>query len=38
MFDLNREHDTTLVLVTHDAEIAKRCGSRIALKMEGQVE
>jgi len=38
MFDLNREHDTTLVLVTHDAEIAKRCGSRIALKMGEQVE
>ncbi|MHB1299737.1 MAG: ABC transporter ATP-binding protein [Burkholderiales bacterium] len=38
MFELNREHDTTLVLVTHDAEIAKRCGSRIALKMGEQVE
>lgn len=38
MFDLNREHGTTLVLVTHDAEIAKRCGSRIALKMGEQVE
>ncbi len=38
MFDLNREHDTTLVLVTHDAEIAQRCGSRIALKMGERVE
>ena len=38
MFELNHEQNTTLVLVTHDAEIAKRCGSRIALKMGEQVE
>ena len=29
MFDLNREQGTTLVLVTHDAELAKRCDRRI---------
>lgn len=25
LFDLNRAHDTTLVLVTHDADLAKQC-------------
>lgn len=25
LFDLNRDSDTTLVLVTHDSELAKRC-------------
>ncbi|HEX6614434.1 MAG TPA: ABC transporter ATP-binding protein [Rhodanobacteraceae bacterium] len=25
LFDLNREHHTTLVVVTHDAELAERC-------------
>ncbi len=38
MFDLNREQHTTLVLVTHDPEIAKRCGRSIRLKMGNQVE
>ncbi len=38
MFDLNREQNTTLVLVTHDPEIAKRCGRSIRLKMGNQVE
>ena len=31
MFRLNRERDSTLVLVTHDAAIADRCGRRIGL-------
>ena len=33
LFDLNREHGTTLVLVTHDEELAGRCQRR--LNMEG---
>ncbi|TSE36443.1 ABC transporter ATP-binding protein [Tepidimonas charontis] len=32
MFDLNREHGTTLLLVTHDAAIARRCERRIAIE------
>ncbi len=31
MFRLNREHATTLVLVTHDEEIGGRCARRLAL-------
>jgi putative ABC transport system ATP-binding protein len=31
MFRLNREHGTTLLLVTHDANIASRCERRISL-------
>jgi putative ABC transport system ATP-binding protein len=31
MFELNRERGSTLVLVTHDAEIASRCARRIEL-------
>ena len=31
MFRLNRERGTTLVLVTHDAQLASRCGRRLAL-------
>jgi putative ABC transport system ATP-binding protein len=31
MFRLNREHGTTLVLVTHDAGLASRCGRRLSL-------
>ncbi len=38
MFELNREKQATLVLVTHDAEIAKRCGRTIRLKMGVQLE
>lgn len=32
MFDLNREHGTTLVLVTHDEQIAHRCDRRIRIE------
>ena len=31
MFDLNRERDTTLLLVTHDERLAARCGRRLQL-------
>jgi putative ABC transport system ATP-binding protein len=31
MFDLNREHNTTLLLVTHDEKLAARCGRRLRL-------
>ena len=31
MFRLNREHGTTLVLVTHDVALASRCGRRLSL-------
>jgi putative ABC transport system ATP-binding protein len=31
MFDLNREHRTTLLLVTHDDKIAARCTRRLSL-------
>ncbi len=31
LFALNREHSTTLVLVTHDATLAARCGRKLAL-------
>jgi putative ABC transport system ATP-binding protein len=29
LFEMNRERNTTLVLVTHDAELAKRCDRRL---------
>jgi putative ABC transport system ATP-binding protein len=32
MFELNREQGTTLLLVTHDAAIAKRCERRITIE------
>ncbi|GMV02063.1 MAG: ATP-binding cassette domain-containing protein [Burkholderiaceae bacterium] len=31
LFELNREADATLVLVTHDPALADRCGQRLAL-------
>jgi putative ABC transport system ATP-binding protein len=36
MFELNREQNTTLVLVTHDRGIAERCDRRITIAA-GQV-
>jgi putative ABC transport system ATP-binding protein len=36
LFALNRDHRTTLVLVTHDAQLAARCQRRIELQ-EGRV-
>jgi putative ABC transport system ATP-binding protein len=32
MFRLNREHGTTLLLVTHDANLASRCERRLSLE------
>ncbi|MFO1356980.1 ATP-binding cassette domain-containing protein, partial [Plasticicumulans sp.] len=32
MFDMNREAGTTLVLVTHDAEIAARCQRQLHIE------
>ena len=29
LFEMNRERGTTLVLVTHDHELAKRCDRRL---------
>jgi putative ABC transport system ATP-binding protein len=31
LFDLNREHGTTLLLVTHDEDLARRCDRRLEL-------
>lgn len=31
MFELNREHGTTLVLVTHDEDLSRRCSRQIRL-------
>ena len=31
LFELNREHGTTLVLVTHDEQLASRCERRLHL-------
>ncbi|MFO1319984.1 MAG: ATP-binding cassette domain-containing protein [Burkholderiales bacterium] len=31
MFDLNREHGTTLILVTHDEGLSRRCARRLRL-------
>ena len=31
MFRLNREHGTTLLLVTHDTGLAGRCARRLSL-------
>ena len=31
LFELNRENDTTLVLVTHDSELASNCARRVEM-------
>lgn len=36
LFKLNKEEDITLIIVTHDEDLAKRCGRQIQLK-DGQV-
>ncbi|TAM23301.1 MAG: ATP-binding cassette domain-containing protein [Rhodanobacter sp.] len=36
LFALNRDHHTTLVLVTHDAQLAERCVRRVELE-EGRL-
>jgi putative ABC transport system ATP-binding protein len=37
LFDLNREHATTLVLVTHDVALAARCARAVRLR-EGRID
>jgi putative ABC transport system ATP-binding protein len=37
MFEMNREQQTTLILVTHEAELAKRCGRHL-LMHDGQLQ
>jgi len=37
LFELNREHGTTLLLVTHDMELAQRCDRCLRLK-DGRIE
>ena len=37
LFDLNREEGTTLVLVTHEPNLANRCGQRLELAAGRQV-
>ncbi|GAB3099202.1 ABC transporter ATP-binding protein [Aestuariicella hydrocarbonica] len=32
LFELNREHNTTLVLVTHEQRLAERCRQRVSLE------
>ena len=36
MFELNREIGTTLILVTHDAQIAQRCAHSVRIQA-GQI-
>jgi len=38
MFELNREHGTTLVLVTHDRAIAQRCQRLITVEAGRSLE
>ena len=37
IFELNRDHQTTLVLITHDSDLAQRTGYRFFLR-DGQLE
>lgn len=37
LFELNREHQTTLVLVTHDSHLASRCQRQLEL-VDGQLQ
>lgn len=37
LFSLNREHGTTLILVTHDPQLAARCDRRLRL-VDGQLQ
>jgi putative ABC transport system ATP-binding protein len=32
LFSLNRDQGTTLILVTHDLDLAARCGQQVRLK------
>ena len=32
LFDLNREQGITLVIVTHDGDLAGRCGRRVTIR------
>jgi putative ABC transport system ATP-binding protein len=32
LFELNQESDTTLVLVTHDLHLAKRCARQLVME------
>jgi putative ABC transport system ATP-binding protein len=36
LFALNREHGITLVVVTHDEELAERCDRRIQVR-DGEI-
>ena len=36
LFDYNRNHHTTLIIVTHDADLAKKCDMRVFVK-DGKV-
>ncbi|MDC0089589.1 ABC transporter, partial [Porticoccaceae bacterium] len=37
LFDLNKEEGTTLVLVTHEHNLAARCGQRLVIAAGQQV-
>jgi putative ABC transport system ATP-binding protein len=37
MFDMTRKHGTTLVLVTHDPELAERCDVKVSIR-DGQIQ
>ena len=33
LFKLNKEHGITLIIVTHDDDLAKKCNKRVYIKM-----